>query len=414
MNNKAIGFTPHESQAKMINGILTSSSKFHVACVGRQYGKSMMAMNLVLYWGINDSPSTILWISPVYSQTDKVQKELMQAIGSTGIVKSCNYSSNEIILKNDTKILFRSAERYDNIRGLTCDYGVIDEAAFCKDEAWQEAIRPVFMVRGKKVLFISTPKGKNWFYNLFQLGVSQDNPNYVSYTGSSYDTPYIDKQEIEDAKKTLPENVFQQEYLAKFIDAGGEVFSNLDKNQFPNWPRPTGKVYCGIDLGKQEDYTVATFIDSTGKIVDIYRANAQEWTSMTAEILVRLKKWNATAMVEVNSIGDVIYEQIKKQWSDTHPFTTSSKSKNEIIEGLILDMNNTVIGIPSRELFSYLWDELTVFTYEYNPKTRSLRYGHPSGLHDDTVMSLAIANYCRKTNKNYGQYVVSGRAGKFN
>ena len=164
-----------------------------------------------------------------------------------------------------------------------------------------------------------------------------------------------------------------------------------------------------IDLGKQEDYTVATFIDSTGKIVDIYRANAQEWTTMTQEILTRLRKWNATAMVEVNSIGDVIFEQIKKQWTDTHPFTTSSKSKNEIIEGLILDMNNLVISIPSRELFSWLWDELTVFTYEYNPKTRSLRYGHPSGLHDDTVMSLAIANYCRKQNKTYGQYAVQGR-----
>jgi len=408
MSNKAIGFTPHDKQREMINGILGSKAKYHVACVGRQFGKSMMAMNLVLYWSINDSPSRILWISPVYSQTDKVQKELMQAIGGSGIVETCNYSTNEIKLKNGSIILFRSAERYDNIRGLTMDYGVIDESAFCKDEAWTEAIRPVFMVRGKKVLFISTPKGKNWFYNLFQLGVSEDNPQYAAYTGSSYDTPYINKQEIEDAKKTLPENVFQQEYLAKFIDAGGEVFSNLDKNQFSKWSQPQGKVYCGIDLGKQEDYTVATFVDSTGKIVDIYRANAQEWTLMTAEIIKRAQRWNATLMVEVNSIGDVIYEQIKKKWSDTHPFTTSSKSKNEIIEGLILDMNNSVVSIPSRELFSYLWDELTVFTYEYNPKTRSLRYGHPSGLHDDTVMSLAIANYCRKTNKNYGQYVVSG------
>jgi hypothetical protein len=59
----------------------------------------MMAMNLVLYWSINDSPSRILWVSPVYSQTDKVQKELMQAIGGTGIVETCNYSTNEIKLK---------------------------------------------------------------------------------------------------------------------------------------------------------------------------------------------------------------------------------------------------------------------------------------------------------------------------
>ena len=406
---KAIGFTPHDSQREMINGILNNKAKYHVACVGRQYGKSLMAMNLVLYWAINDGPSKILWVSPVYSQTDKVQKELMQAIGGSGIVKSCNYSSNEIQLQNGSQILFRSAERYDNIRGLTMDYGVIDEAAFCKDEAWTEAIRPVFMVRGKKVLFISTPKGKNFFYELFQLGQSADNPNYAAYTGTSYETPYIDNSEITDAKKTLPSAVFEQEYLAKFIDSGGDVFQNLDKNCFDAWSNPNGKVYCGIDLGKQEDYTVATFIDSQGKIVDIYRANAQEWTTMTQEIITRARKWNATLMVEVNSIGDVIFEQLKKQWSDTHPFVTTSKSKNEIIEGLILDMNNEVIHMPSRGLFPHLWDELTVFTYEYNPKTRSLRYGHPNGLHDDTVISLAISNYNRKQNKTLGTYAVMGR-----
>lgn len=402
------GFTPHTKQKEMINSILESKSKYHVACVGRQFGKSLMAMNLVLYWGINKGPAKILWVSPVYSQTDKVQKELMQAIGDSGIVKSCNYSSNEITLKNGTTILFRSAERYDNIRGLTCDYGVIDEAAFCKDEAWQEAIRPVFMVRGKKVLFISTPKGKNFFYDLYQLGINEDYPQYKNYTGTSYDTPYIDPIDITDAKKTLPENVFKQEYLAAFIDSGGEVFSNLDKNTFAAYPQPQGKVFCGIDLGKQEDYTVATFIDSRGQVVDIYRSNAQEWTTMVTEIVTRIRKWNATTMIEVNSIGDVIFEMVKKQWQDTHPFVTTSKSKQEIVEGLILDMNDTVIKIPQQQLFSWLYNELSIFTYDYNPKTRSIKYGHPSGQHDDTVISLAIANYNRKQNKTMGTYAVMG------
>jgi hypothetical protein len=114
-------------------------------------------------------------------------------------------------------------------------------------------------------------------------------------------------------------------------------------------------------------------------------------------------------MVEVNSIGDVIFEQIKKQWQDTHPFVTTNKSKNEIIEGLILDMNETNIMIPSKELFPWLLSELEVFTYEYNPKTRSIRYGHPTGLHDDTVISLAIVNYNRKQRRHVGQYAYIGR-----
>ena len=277
-----------------------------------------------------------------------------------------------------------------------------------KEDAWKEAIKPVFLVRGKKVLFISTPKGKNWFHELFQLAKSEDYTNYKAYTGSSYDTPYIDIREIDDAKRTLPENVFQQEYLAKFIDSGGEVFSNLKTNLMSQWGPNNSKIYCGIDLGKQEDFTVATFINASGKVVDIYRANAQEWTTMTNEIVKRVRKFNATVMVEVNSIGDVIYEQIKRQWQDTHPFVTTSKSKNEIIEGLILDMNEDTIGIPDANLFNALLSELEVFTYEYNPKTRNIRYGHPSGLHDDCVISLAIANYNRKQNKTMGTYAVMG------
>ena len=403
------GFTPHQSQRKVIEEILTSDSKFHIATIGRQWGKSLMGMNLALYWMINEGPCKVLWVSPVYSQSSKVHKELYSAIAQSGLVKSNNFSDNRIELKNGSEIVFRSAERYDNIRGLTMDYGIIDEAAFMKDDAWKEAIRPVFAVRGKKVLFISTPKGKNWFHELYQLGQSADHKRYKSYTGSSYETPFISKEEIEDAKRTIPEQVFKQEYEAKFIDSGGEVFQNISNNQFTRWPSPNGKVFCGIDLGKQEDYTVATFMDSQGQVVEIYRNNRSEWGQMVQEIIQLIRKWNATVMIEVNSIGDVIYEQIKKQWQDTYPFVTSSKSKNEIIEGLILDFNESQIGIPSAELFPALQSELEIFTYEYNPKTRSIRYGHPTGFHDDTVMSLAIVNYNRKQNKSIGSYAVMGK-----
>ena len=403
------GFTPHTKQRHMVNEIIGSAAKYHVACVGRQFGKSLMAINLSLYWMINEGPVKVLWVSPVYSQTTKVQKELMQAIGASGIVKNCNYSDNYIRLKNGSEILFRSAEKYDNIRGLTVDYGILDEAAFMKEDAWKEAIKPVFLVKGKKVLFISTPKGKNWFHELFQLAKSPDYPNYKAYTGSSYDTPYINREEIEDAKRTLPPNVFQQEYLAKFIDSGGEVFSNLDKNLFSHYGPAQGKVYCGVDLGKQEDFTVATFMDSAGQVIEIYRANNKEWTQMVRDIMELVKKYSATVMVEVNSIGDVIYEQIKNQWQDTHPFVTTSKSKNEMIEGLILDMNEVNVKIPDGQLFAPLLSELEVFTYSYNPKTRSIKYGHPNGLHDDCVISLAIVNYNRKQNKTLGTYAVMGR-----
>lgn len=399
-----IGFTPHKKQKDIINSIINGKEKYHIISVGRQFGKSLMGMNLLLYWGINKSPCKILWCAPVYSQTNKVQKELEKAISKSGIIKSCNYSDNYIELTNGTEIYFRSAERYDNIRGYTFDYGILDEAAFMKPEAWNESIRPTLAVRGKKALFLSTPKGKNWFYNLYKLGDSSDYINYKSYRGSSYDTPFINEQEVNDAKRTLPEGVFRQEYLAEFLDGGGEVFTNLDKNIFDKYPLPNGQIYCGIDLGKQEDYSVATFMDSTGNVIDIYRNNKTEWRGMINDIVELLKKYKATTMVEVNSIGDVIYEQIKKQYKDIHPFITTNKSKQEIIEGLILDINEVNVLIPSKNLFTPLYEELSYFTYDYNPKTRTIKYGHPTGLNDDCVISLALCNYTRKTKMKLGKY----------
>ena len=399
-----IGFTPHQKQKEMITGILSSSQKFHIACVGRQFGKSMMGMNLALYWMLNEGPCKVLWVSPVYSQTNKVHEELYNAIAESGIVESNNFSSNKMTLKNGSTIIFRSAERYDNIRGETCHFGILDEAAFMKDDAWREAIRPVFAVKGRKVLFISTPKSKNWFYELFQLGKSPDQPNYNAYTGSSYDTPYISREELDEAKQTVPPNIFRQEYLAEFLDAGGEVFQNLEGIVSPTWGRPVGKVYCGLDVARAEDYTVATFMDSQGKVIDIYRENGKDWSTMVNEVLQKIRKHNATVMVETNGVGDPIYEMIKKQWQDTHPFVTTNKSKQEIIEGLILDVNEANITIPNSTLFPPLVFEMETFTYDYNPKTRSIRYSHVPGGHDDTVLSLAFANYNRKVNKSIGTY----------
>lgn len=145
-------------------------------------------------------------------------------------------------------------------------------------------------------------------------------------------------------------------------------------------------------------------MDAKGQVVDIYRDNLQDWSKMVEQMLVRIRKWNATVAVEVNSIGDVIFEQIKKQYQNTHPFVTSNKTKNDIIEGLAVDLNNLDIKIPSPELFAALPFELSIYEYDYSPKTRTIRYNAPPSFHDDTVMSLAIANWCRKTQQTVGSY----------
>lgn len=359
---------------------------------------------MVLYWCINNPNTKTLWVSPTYSQTSKVQKEIFKSLLDTDIVDSCNYSENYINLKNGSEIVFRSGERYDNIRGGTYDYCVMDEAAFLREEVWNEAVKPTLLVKGKKVLFLSTPKGRNYFYELYQRGMSDEYKDYKSYRGTSFDNPFANKKEIEDAKKTLPENVFRQEYMADFIDDGGEVFMNLNNITFDEYPEPNGKLYGGIDLGRMVDYSVLTIMNEEGQVVDIYRSNKKEWDTIVDEMVMYLKKYKPITYVETNSIGDVLFEQIKKRYPKVYPFKTTSSSKQDIIEGLIYDMNEGNIQIPDRGLYTPLYDELSVFTYQYSPTTRNVKYGSPNGFHDDCVMSLAICNHSRKTNKNKGKY----------
>jgi len=399
---KLIGYSPTKKQSEIINGVLNTEAKYHVVSLGRQSGKSLMAMNLVLYWLINHRPCKILWVSPVYSQANKVQHELDEAIRNSKIIDTCNYSDNYIKLKTGSEIYFRSAERYDNIRGYTFDYCIVDEAAYIKEEAWTTAIKPTLAVRGKKILFLSTPKGKNWFYNLYQL--SNVNSNYQAYNGPTSTNPFVKQTEINEARQTLPPNIFKTEYLAEFVDDGGEVFSNLSNNTFNEWPKPNGTIYCGIDLGKQNDYTVATFMDNNGNIVEIYRDNHKAWNDMIIELSALINKYNAKTYIEVNNVGDVIFEQLKGKVKQIEPFVTSNRSKTEAIEGLILDLNEGNIKIPNKELFSPLHNELSVFTYEYSPSSRTIKYGSPNGHHDDTVISLAIANLCRKKLRTLGTY----------
>jgi len=281
---------------------------------------------------------------------------------------------------------------------------VVDEAAYHGETVWGSVLKPIMLVTGRKILFISTPKGNNFFKKLYDQGQDPEQRDYASCRMLYTENPHLDIAELEEARRSLPSHIFQAEYEGSFTESGQTVFADTKPNQFGRWPQPKGKVFCGVDLGRANDFTVATFIDSEGNIVDIYRENLQDWSQMIQEMLVKIKKWNATVMVETNSIGDVVFEMLKKQWQDTHPFVTSSKSKNEIIESLAVDLNNIEIRIPSAELFPSLSFELQIYEYDYSPKTRSIRYNAPPSFHDDTVMSLAIANWNRKENKSIGNY----------
>jgi hypothetical protein len=390
-------YTPHDNQLKIHDSIKNEPYKYYALNIGRQFGKSLLGVNQGLDWFFNEKNVKIGWVSPIYRQCKKVFNDIDNAFQKNQqVFKDKNKTDLYFKSHSDSVIQFYSSDSYNTIRGETFDYLIIDEAAWQSEQAWTEVLRATVLVKGRKVLFLSTPKGKNWFFNLHCLDGT--NPQYKSFTMTSYDNPLILPSEIDDARLTLPENVFRQEYLAEFIDGGAGVFMSVPINETP---QQDSRYFAGVDLGRADDYTVLTVINSKGESVYCERWRHDTWQNIVNHIIPILKHYQPKTLVEVNSIGDVIYEQIKKEYPNTHPFTTTSKSKQDIVEGLQVAIQNKEFTILKKD---WLIKEFELFTYEYSAKTRSIKYSSPSGFHDDGVMSCCIAYKAMKDLAKLGRY----------
>lgn len=393
-------YQPHPNQKLIHDAINNGTQKYYVLNIGRQFGKSLLGTNQCLYWALNFK-CDIAWVSPVFNQANKVYEQIVKAFQANPfMITRKDGQKLKIEFCNGSTLQFFSAERYDNMRGFTFDYLIIDEFAFIAGEAWTEVLRATVLVKGKKVLLISTPNGKNHFYSLFMLdGV---NDQYKSFKMTSYDNPLIDPKEIDDAKSTLPDHIFRQEYLAEFVDGGSSVFGDINYGK----GEQQGRLYGGLDVARADDYTVLTIYNEGGKMVFIDRWRHDSWSNIVRKVAEIIDRYNASVYVEVNSVGDPIFEMLKgilRNRNNIQPFLTTSKSKQDIIEQLaVANQNKEVSFLP----VDWLTKEFSVFTYEYNPKTRNIKYSAPSGFHDDGIMSSAIGYHAVKTLKLKGVYAI--------
>ena len=389
-------FTPHIGQKKVIDGFADSEHKFGIVATGRQYGKSLLAQNLMLYWLLKDSNSRGAWTTPVYNQAKKVFGELTNAAHQ--IIVKQNKADLTIEFVNGSTLQFLSTDNYNTIRGFSFNYMVLDEAAFIKEEAINEAVMPTLTAIGKKCLIISTPKSKNWFYDYYLRG-NVSNSVYIAFRGISHDNPYVDQNFIIEQEKSLPRDIYRQEYLAEFTDAGSDVFTNVDGvcllNQWSNDTTGRTRYFVGIDLGLANDYSVCTIMDEVGRVHYMERINGTSYQDITKSFVNSLRKYKISGgYVEVNGPGQPVFETLRSYEKKLKPFVTTNESKNEGIRQLIYDIQEGTLMLPSKELFPELYNELNAYTYKINA-TGTVSFSHPSGYHDDCIMSLMLANEAR-------------------
>lgn len=399
----------HDGQKRIVKSIINSNNKYSAINASRQSGKTFLMKQLILYFAINNPKTTTLVISPYNAQNLRIYKELLSGIKNTNIVKQDNKSDKIIELINGSVIIFKSSENYDAIRGQSVDYLHMDEMAYFKKDAWDLAIRPTIAAKKHaRVFAFSTPRGKNEFYDLCTRGWSDrpEDKQYKYYWMSYLENPLYDIDFVNDCKKYYPKAKFEQEFEGKFFQASS-VFDYTHcavLDQFEE-PQKNVKYYAGLDLARKKDKSVLTIMDEDGIVVFIYEANGGKWKTIVDEVVRLLKLYNnASCLVEINSIGDVVFEMLTNEYSNLDSIYTNNKNKQKYIEELIYAFSNSEIAIPTNKLSPQLHLELDVFEMSFSEKTRQTVYRAREGFHDDFIISLSLVNKQKNENKLNNNY----------
>jgi phage terminase large subunit-like protein len=231
--------------------VFKDTTRFKVVAAGRRCGKSRLSAVSLLIEGLNcPEGSAVMYIAPTLGQARTIIWDLLHELGRP-VIKSSHINNLEILLVNGRKILVRGADNPDSLRGVSLTYVVLDECAFIKEDVWQKIIRASLSDKKGRALFISTPSGRNWFYDVFKLGQEETDEEWRSWHFTTKDNETIDPKEIEAAERTLSSFAFKQEYLSSFDNAGQEVFKE-DWIKFA--PEPAyGSYVIAIDLAGFED-----------------------------------------------------------------------------------------------------------------------------------------------------------------
>jgi hypothetical protein len=213
-------------------------------------------------------------------------------------------------------------------------------------------------------------------------------------------SPYFPAKEWDEARVTLPEDVFRQEYMAEFLEDSAGVFRGVDACLVADADADAGlmtrhhNVIVGCDIAKHTDWTVLIAIDAkTGRCLEMERFNQLDWPLQKERIAAFVKRWRARLVMDATGVGDPVYDDLRRVLPLVEGFRITAQTKRELVQGLMVAVEQR------RVVWSAAWQILTAemrrYEYDIGP-TGQVSYAAPSGYHDDCVMALALAVWgCR-------------------
>jgi hypothetical protein len=372
--------------------ILDAPERYTITAAATKCGKTASHIIWIFEQALQlKDNQSVWWIAPVYQQAEIAFRRMKAQVSEKDFFIS-NESKLTLILPNGARIEFKSAEKPDNLYGDDVYAAVVDEASRMREESWY-ALRTTLTATKGKCKMIGNVKGKkNWFYKLGERARLGE-PDYKFFKITAYDAAkegILDIEEIEQAKKDLPEFVFRELYLAEPSDDNSNPFG-LDNIRKCYAPLSTGTpIAFGIDLAKYTDWTVITGLDNQNRVCYTERFQG-DWMQTKQKIINVVGR--IPAHIDATGVGDPIVEDLQRILPNIKGFKYTSQSKQQLMEGLVMEIQQHSIFFPE-EPYGF---ELENFEYEY---TRTgVKYSAPSGMHDDAVNSIALANDCKKHNR---------------
>ncbi len=380
----------HPAQQQMVR----EARRFNVVCAGRRTGKTVLAMDRLIHPALHGQP--VAWFSPTYKMLAEVWRTVRQRLRP--VTRAARTQQHTIELLTGGVVEMWSLERADAVRGRSYARVVIDEAAMVRtlSGAWQAVIRPTLTDMRGDMWMVSSPRGRNFFWECYQRGQASSAGvppgDWMSWQFPTAANPAIDPAEIAAAQRELPERIFLQEYMAVFLDDGGGVFRRVLEaaTATPQHEALPGHSYLvGCDWARSGDFTCFAVLDATTRsLAHLERFTQVEYAVQVGRLQGLCLRFRPDLVIaEQNAMGGPLVEQLQREGLPVQPFTMTAGAKMRLVDSLALAFEQGSIRILHDAV---LIAEVQAYEMERLPGG-TLRYGAPAGEHDDTVVALMLA-----------------------
>lgn len=382
------GWRPHPGQL----AFLASDAPVRVLACGRRWGKTEVIAAEIARTLLSGAPRAVLLVAPSQEQAMLGFERAIEFLQRAGARPTVRRSPAPTLTLGDSKLWARSAARGGMLlRGRKAHLIIVDEAAYVPEAVVTEVLTPMLADTGGKLALVSTPRGKNYFYRLYQQG-QEDGVRIWSLRSPSWHNPLLSPTLLQMQASMMSARQFQVEYGAMFLDDAGQVFRTewVDRALQLNLPEE-GLTVAGVDWARRQDYTALAILRGSregAKLLLIRRWQGLSWREQLEAVAGLLRLYQPVRVLcDRTGVGDPLLEALHEAGAPQAEGVVFTQTvKQNLIDQLALMLEQGRLQLlPDPALLGELYH------FEATPTARGTRLQGAEGTHDDLVIALALA-----------------------